>query len=69
MAMPMVASVIPNPKHKLLDQMREVMRQGISDLPQPQPLGSWAPTKPGSREFPAAAESKRDGRCGLQGAG
>jgi hypothetical protein len=25
-AAPMVASVIPNPKHKLLDQMREVLR-------------------------------------------
>jgi hypothetical protein len=30
MAMPMVASVIPNPKHELLDQMREVMRQGLA---------------------------------------
>jgi hypothetical protein len=40
-----------------------------NDLPQPQPPGSQAPTKPGSSEFPLAAENGRAGGCWLQGAG
>src|SRR5579859_2040816 len=40
-----------------------------NDLPQPQPPGSQATTKPSSSESPAATENKRDGGCWLQGAG
>ena len=40
-----------------------------NDLSQPQPPESQAPRKPGSSEFPAAAENRKDGGCWLQGAG
>src|ERR1035438_7425562 len=38
-------------------------------LPQPQPPGSQAPTKPGSKQSPAPAENTMGGGCWLQGAG
>jgi hypothetical protein len=40
-----------------------------NDLPQPQPPGSQAPSRPRGSESPATAENRRDGGCWLQGAG